>query len=780
VSLQVGGQAVGLDVRSSGGYIVAPPSGHYTGGSYRWGGAGLSDAVTIAPDWLCDLVAPVVPPIDRGPAPTVPSGSEGDRERRYAAAALERAVREIAALQAGVGGGGRHLAILRTVRGVAGYERLLEVDAARAALVDAAVYCGIAEREARRTVDDGWAHGAAEPRAVPDRPAPSTSTTSRAYLDDLAGLVRDRDDHPHLHLVGDPPDDGRWAPPPTTTPRPVADPRPTAVDRVVADLLDRSPPPEPPPLAPPPTEAPGRPEIVATGRQLRDLVDDGWSAVLRTDSLYQRDGQVVRVQHSEHGPRIEPVGEAAMSVLLSRAADWYALRPARRGEITDGGMVRTALSPPPRAVAQAMVAVPSGRLAVLEGVVSSPVLDSAGDLVSTPGYHAGPRLWYAGGPMRRQRMSAQDAVDLILGDWLGDFPFASEADRAGALALLAQLVMRRMIPAACPVHIVEAPAQGTGKDLLVELLSMVALGSVPGVRPWPETPEERRKELLSAVSSGSGLVWLGNVRGALQDASLEALLTAYPTWVGRDLGRIGDLRVPIAGVSVVVTVNNARMSRDIADRASRIRLDAGVDRPSERTGWRHSDIRAWTAQHRERLLSAVLELVEVARQESAAWTAAWTGPRHGRYGRWSSVVGPVVAAAGLGDQLLGSRAEVAELGDPESAEWAALVTEWAQRGGQMSPAGVLATYCVDRGLLSGVLGDARTAPRALARALTGLRDRVWTVDGARWRMMPCRVIGGRPTYELRCETPEQVPDMAGRLRRSWHEERPMWDAGDGR
>jgi len=73
VYTRAGKFASGLDIRGEGGYIVAPPSIHYTGVVYQW--LDPDCPIATAPDWLLDIICQ--PPADRValPLPPAPSAS---------------------------------------------------------------------------------------------------------------------------------------------------------------------------------------------------------------------------------------------------------------------------------------------------------------------------------------------------------------------------------------------------------------------------------------------------------------------------------------------------------------------------------------------------------------------------------------------------------------------------------------------------------------------------------------------------------------------------------
>jgi hypothetical protein len=79
----------GLDTRSVGGYVVAPPSLHPSGRHYRWIEVPGEVPLASAPEWLVELLAPAPEPLTPQPPPRIGNLS------RYATAALESACRTI-------------------------------------------------------------------------------------------------------------------------------------------------------------------------------------------------------------------------------------------------------------------------------------------------------------------------------------------------------------------------------------------------------------------------------------------------------------------------------------------------------------------------------------------------------------------------------------------------------------------------------------------------------------------------------------------------------------
>jgi hypothetical protein len=146
----------GLDVRGDGGYVVAPPSLHASGGRYHWPKPTPLELPPM-PSWLVALLRP----------PVHQDRIEGPRSRhgldRYLAAALEGEAREVASAPHGRRNGRLNLAAYRLGR-LLGNSPAVHV--VGEVLLVAACTAGLSEPEARTTIRSGLAAGLRIPRRV--------------------------------------------------------------------------------------------------------------------------------------------------------------------------------------------------------------------------------------------------------------------------------------------------------------------------------------------------------------------------------------------------------------------------------------------------------------------------------------------------------------------------------------------------------------------------------------------------------------------------------------
>ena len=500
----------------------------------------------------------------------------------------------------------------------------------------------------------------------------------------------------------------------------------------------------------------GRAVIVVNDRQLPAVTADGLAALAAANdppALFRRGDHLARLRlPAGRPPLLEALAEPAARGELARAATWIA---------TQRNALPLNVSPPIEVVRDLLARPDWPGLPRLEAVVECPVFDADGTLVDRPGFHAASGLWYAPAaglvvpavPDIPTDAEVAAARDLILTEWLGDFPFADTASKATAVAVLLLPLVRPMIDGPTPLHLIDAPTEGTGKTLLASVLGAVTLGRAPHPVTEGQCDEEWRKRITAMLVEGTAFVLIDNLARAVDSAALASVLTTAD-WSDRVLGVTKMARVPNRAVWVA-TGNNPALSKELGRRTVRCRLDRGCERPAEVAGFRHPRLLAWTRDHRGELLAAALTLVR-------AWVARGRPPGGevmGMYEAWAEVVGGVLAVAGI-PGLLANRAEFQASQSQVQDEWPAFLAAWGRAyGDRPVDVGALHQLAVREKHLDAVLGDRgeRSERTRLGKAVGRQLNRV-TGGG--------RVVAagandkGRPTYRLLADEPTRAEDVA--------------------
>jgi putative DNA primase/helicase len=332
---------------------------------------------------------------------------------------------------------------------------------------------------------------------------------------------------------------------------------------------------------------------------------------------------------------------------------------------------------PPMDVVRDILATPDLPFPPLEAVVEIPIFGRDGSLQLTPGYHAASRTFYVPGPTfrigqipkRPSQAEVTQARSLLVDDLLGDFPFVSTADCAHAVAFSLLLYARHMISGPTPLHVFEKPAAGTGATLMVNLLVSIAIGRPLPAMSEASNEEEIRKRITAVLRKAPQVVLIDNVRQGLYSGALAAAITS-DFWEDRLLGSNVTVCLPV-GCAWMCTANNVSMSDEIARRVIRSRLDAHVERPWLRQGFRHPNIKDWVAERRAELVRANLVLIQ-------AWIAEGRplGKQElGMFESWAQVIGGVLEVAGVSG-FLGNVMDFYEGSDPESEAFREFAQEW--------------------------------------------------------------------------------------------------------
>lgn len=431
---------------------------------------------------------------------------------------------------------------------------------------------------------------------------------------------------------------------------------------------------------PPPPPAHDRPVIpvngnITVGKQARATV----SAILAHN-------------RSDNGPHIFRFGSASMADIIPTAGrDNMEIRQLGKNELlvlldgvaewirTDGHTgVESPANPPPKVI-DYLLGSTAVELPQLRGIASSPYCMPNGSIIRERGYSDSSGLYLASDvvdmpdvPESPSVDQVSDAVYQLTGELFVDFPFAGAADAANSVAVMLNSVCRPMIAGPTPLFVIEAPTPRTGKSLLAETLGRVTTGRAPKTLPHPANREEFEKTVVSTLMEGASVALMDNVNTKLDSATLASVLTSIEPAVR--VMRTQKVPTFPNRVTWVCTANNMQMSEELAGRSVYIKLDAGMEDPSSRTGFHHADIRGWVTKNRGMLLNSCFVLV---RNWIAKGRPLCDIP-FGSFEAWTQLVGGILKAADI-PGFLENRSEGRERTDDSAQEDRGFVLLWSEQ-----------------------------------------------------------------------------------------------------
>jgi len=225
-------------------------------------------------------------------------------------------------------------------------------------------------------------------------------------------------------------------------------------------------------------------------------------------------------------------------------------------------------------------------------ISARPVVMSDGAVLSEPGWYPGSEALllarcgdWSGYRVdtHLDRSDAQEALDLIDQELLGDFRFAHPSDHARALAFILTASSRNLVPTS-PVWLFLSGSDAVGKDLLAQAGMAIANGTARHV--WGLRAEEARRMLANSLADNIGETHFVHRPG----------LASWSAISSRFLSEIADtpdgVIATASGTFVPVGPAWARRSMSII-----------MDRPAQ-GAFRHPHLLGWAVESRPRLLSA--------------------------------------------------------------------------------------------------------------------------------------------------------------------------------
>lgn len=298
----------------------------------------------------------------------------------------------------------------------------------------------------------------------------------------------------------------------------------------------------------------------------------------------------------------------------------------------------------------------AGQFSPLDRISHAPFVRSDGTVVTEPGYDKetrtvlvpDPELEGLTIPEHPSPQEIEAARELIMTEWLGDFPFDADADRANALGLVVTAAVRGLMPRV-PLAVVDGLQMGVGKNLLADSILTVYTGEPARPMNFVDDKDELRKQITSAFRTGAEFFVFDEAH-TIEGAALAQALTAA-TWQDRILGVSTMAEFPNR-VTWMSLGNNVQVRGDLTRRVYRIALRPDYANPQDRpaSSFRHPgtsglDLGSWTKKHRRELMTSILTLVRA--WFSQGCPAPKRGVSFGSFETWERTVGGIVEVAGL-------------------------------------------------------------------------------------------------------------------------------------
>lgn len=217
------------------------------------------------------------------------------------------------------------------------------------------------------------------------------------------------------------------------------------------------------------------------------------------------------------------------------------------------------------------------------------------------------------------------------------------------------------------MHIARAPAAGTGKSYLFDIMSAIVNGDRCPVVPAGKDEEEMEKRLSSEILAGHQIICLGNKNGVLSGELLCSILT-QKTVKPRILSKSQTPAVSNV-FCIFADGNNIAVSQDLIRRVLFSVMDAKLDEKDVLKRTFDSDPVAMVLADRGKYIAACLTILR------AHALAGYPGAKDLRplvgFDDWTRVVRGALVWLGKADPV--KSLEVGRASDPEHAEQEAFI-----------------------------------------------------------------------------------------------------------
>jgi putative DNA primase/helicase len=300
---------------------------------------------------------------------------------------------------------------------------------------------------------------------------------------------------------------------------------------------------------------------------------------------------------------------------------------------------------------------------VLRAVVEAPFVRADGTIAHKPGYDPASGIYldtdiqWKLPPERKRGEKIDPGTDTavlwakgILEDLFESFAPEAGVDMAVLISALLTALQKTEIGAS-PGVVITAPVFGCGKGKLADIISIVMTGRTAPMMTLPcdsrgkVDEKELHNKLGSALLAGDRMICIDEVRGELDSASLDSMMT-QDTVPYRVLGASRNATLRPTEAMYFALGNNMRVRADASRRWIGCYLNPGCDNPHLRTNLR--DTIAYARKHRVKIAAACLTLLHGFMHQACPNP---TGVALGSYERWAAQIAACVVWAGYPDPV---------------------------------------------------------------------------------------------------------------------------------
>jgi len=355
------------------------------------------------------------------------------------------------------------------------------------------------------------------------------------------------------------------------------------------------------------SKPPVRPEVTLPGgaTEINEAAGKLGPLLAATTKLFVRGGAIVALAKDDKGEIIlRPVKNATLPSAFERVAKLVKL--GDEGEL----LPATCTEQCAKVIASSeafLSAMPPIKL-----LSPCPVLvERGGQLITITGYDRDSGIYASGG--EPDDVSLDDAV-ILLNCVLQDFRFATESDRARAIAALITpaLVFGDLLGGRAPVDLGEADASQSGKGYRNRLNAAIYRTVVQAVTQKKGGVGSLEESFNSKLIRGAAFISIDNVRGAIDSPAIESFLTE-DSYSAR-MPFQPDVEIDPRRIVLQLTSNKADITVDLANRSSCVRI---LKQPQDYAyaSFPEGDILDHVRANQPRFLGAVFAVVR-------AWYAA--------------------------------------------------------------------------------------------------------------------------------------------------------------